>query len=294
MNLSGYFPQSFREFLKQRKRRDALFQSLGIVAILLALLLLLTLLVDVFLDGLPWLRPEFFSQFPSRFPEKAGLRAALQGSLWMMALTALFSIPIGIGAAIYLEEYARDTLFTRFIEVNLANLAGVPSIIYGLLGLGLFVRGFGLGRSVLAGAMTMALVILPIIIISTREALRGVPRSLREAAIALGATPWQVVRDHTLVYALPGILTGMILAFSRAIGETAPLITIGALTYIAFDIKSPLDMFTVLPIQIFNWISLPKKEFHELAAAGIVVLLVVLLSLNALAIGLRDRLQRRW
>jgi phosphate transport system permease protein len=282
------------EHLRRRHLKGALLAGLAFLAILLAMIVLVTLLIDVFLDGLPWLRPQLFTNFPSRFPEKAGLRSALQGSFWLMILTALMAIPVGIASAVYLEEYAPQTALTRWIEINISNLAGVPSIIYGLLGLGLFVRGLGLGRSLLAGALTMSLLILPIIIVASREALRAVPRSLREAAIALGATPWQVIRDHTLQYAMPGILTGIILAMSRAVGETAPLITIGALTYIAFDLRGPLDIFTVLPIQIFNWVSLPQKDFQRLAAAGIIVLLGFTLLMNALAIFLRNRLRQRW
>ncbi|MER3513270.1 MAG: phosphate ABC transporter permease PtsA, partial [Chloroflexota bacterium] len=201
--------------------------------------------------------------------------------------------PIGLGAAIYLEEYVRQNRLTRFIEINISNLAGVPSIIYGLLGLGLFVRGLDLGRSVLAGGMTMALLVMPTVIVASREAIRAVPLSIRQASFALGATRWQTVRHHVLPYAMPGILTGVILAMSRAIGETAPLITIGALTYVAFDLKGPLDIFTVLPIQIFNWVSLPQKEFHGLAAAGILILLIVLLSMNATAILLRNAYQKK-
>lgn len=287
-------PQRTDDDLKQRHRKGMFFAALAFGAVLLAIVVLMTLLIDVFVDGLPWLRPQLFINFSSRFPEKAGLRSALQGTFWLMILTAIMAIPVGVGAAIYLEEYATRGRLTRWIEINVANLAGVPSIIYGLLGLGLFVRGLGLGRSLLAGVLTMSLLVLPIVIVSSREALRAVPRSLREAAIALGATPWQVIRDHTVRYAMPGILTGVILALSRAIGETAPLITIGALTYIAFDLRSPFDLFTVMPIQIFNWISLPKKEFHELAAAGIIVLLAMTLLMNALAIFLRNRLQQRW
>ncbi len=288
-------PSATARQLEARRRRGQIFEKLCLAAVLVAILVLLSLLVDVVLDGLPWLRPQLFTEFPSRFPERAGLRSALQGTLWMIGLTALMSFPIGVGAAIYLEEYARRNSFiTQFIEINIANLAGVPSIIYGLLGLGLFVRGLELGRSVLAGSMTMALLVLPIIIVSSREAIRAVPPSLRQAAFALGATQWQVVRHHVLPNAMGGILTGTILAMSRAIGETAPLITIGALTFIAFDLRGPLDIFTVLPIQIFNWISLPQQEFHDLAAAGILVLLAVLLTMNGLAIYLRNRLQQRW
>ena len=254
----------------------------------------MALLIDVTVDGLTWLRPGLFTEFPSRFPDQAGLRSALQGTLWMIVLTAILAFPLGVGAAIYLEEYGQENRLARFIEINIANLAGVPSIIYGLLGLGLFVRGLELGRSVLAGSLTMALLVLPIIIVASREAIRAVPRSIRLAAFALGATQWQAIRYHVLPYAMPGVLTGTILAMSRAIGETAPLITIGALTYIAFDLRGPLDIFTVLPIQIFNWISLPQEEFHGLAAAGIMILLVVLLGMNSLAIVLRLRLQQRW
>lgn len=295
--MNGFFVNEDGRFaprLSLRLRYGHVFQILSLAAVTLGLLLLSILLIDIILDGYKWLRPEFFTEFPSRFPEKSGLRSALQGSLWMISLTALMAFPIGVGAAIYLEEYAPDTWLTRFIEINISNLAGVPSIIYGLLGLGLFVRGLELGRSVLAGSMTMALLVLPILIVSGREAIRAVPQSVRHASLALGATKWQTIQNHVLPYAMPGILTGTILAISRAIGETAPLITIGALTYIRFDLKGPMDLFTVLPIQIFNWVSLPKAEFQELAAAGIIILLAVLLSLNALAIVLRNKLQIRW
>ncbi|MGH2605539.1 MAG: phosphate ABC transporter permease PstA [Anaerolineales bacterium] len=286
--------RGFESGLARRRRAGRWFEWACLAAISLGLLMLVVLLVDVAVDGLPWLRPTLFTEFPSRFPEQAGLRSALQGTLWMITLTAAFAFPLGVGAAIYLEEFAAETRLTRVLEVNIANLAGVPSIVYGLLGLGLFVRGLGLGRSVLAGSMTMALLVLPILIVAGREAIRAVPRSMRLAALALGSTRWQTVRHHVLPYSMPGILTGTILALSRAIGETAPLITIGALTYIAFDPRGPLDVFTVLPIQIFNWISLPQPEFHALAAAGILILLGVLLTVNAAAIALRQRLQQRW
>lgn len=295
--MNGFFEHENGRFaprLNLRLRLGRGFEVLSLAAITLGLIMLSVLILDIILDGYKWLRPEFFTEFPSRFPERSGLRSALQGSLWMIGLTALMAFPIGVGAAIYLEEYAGDNWFTRFIEINISNLAGVPSIIYGLLGLGLFVRGLELGRSVLAGSMTMALLVLPIIIVAGREAIRAVPSSIRHASLALGATKWQTIQNHVLPYAMPGILTGTILAMSRAIGETAPLITIGALTYIRFDLKGPLDLFTVLPIQIFNWVSLPKAEFQELAAAGIIVLLAVLLGMNALAIILRNRLQIRW
>jgi phosphate transport system permease protein len=281
--------------LRRRHALGRVFEAAGLAAIMVGLLFLAVLLVDVIVDGIPWLRPQLFTEFPSRFAERSGMRSALQGTFWMMLITGAISFPLGVAAAIYLEEYtSRDHWYTRIIEINISNLAGVPSIIYGLLGLGLFVRFMGLGRSLLAGSFTMALLVLPIIIVAAREALRAVPSSQRQAGYALGATRWQVTRDQVLPSAMSGILTGVILALSRAIGETAPLITIGALTYIAFDLRGPLDLFTVMPIQIFNWISLPQREFSQLAAAGIVVLMVVLLSMNSLAIVIRYRMRKQW
>ncbi len=282
--------------MERRRRRELLgriFEGIALAAILFGLLVLFLLLLDVARRGLGVLSWSFFTSYPSRFPEQAGIRSALLGTLWVMALTALFSVPLGVAAAIYLEEYAPRNRVTRLIELNINNLAGVPSIIYGLLGLELFVRGMRLERSILAGALTLSLLILPILITASREALRAVPMGLREAAFALGATRWQVIRHQVLPVAFPGILTGMILALSRAIGETAPLITIGALTFVAFDPKSPFDKFTVLPIQIFNWVSRPQAGFHARAAGAILVLLAVLLAMNSLAIYLRNRLQRR-
>jgi phosphate transport system permease protein len=264
-----------------------------ICAIVIAILSLLVLLVDVARRGLPTLSWSFLTSFPSRIPERAGILSALVGSIWLLVLTAAFALPTGVAAAVWLEEYARRTRISRFIEVNIANLAGVPSIIYGLLGLTIFVRVLQLQRSLIAGALTMALLVLPIIIINTREALRAVPSSQREAAYALGATRSQVVSRVVLPSAFGGTLTGVILALSRAIGETAPLITIGALTFIAFLPEDPFSPFTVLPIQIFNWVSRPQAGFHALAASGIIVLLVVLLTMNAAAIILRDRARRK-
>jgi phosphate transport system permease protein len=282
--------------LAHRRRVGSLFRALCTALSWLAVVLLAVLLIDVSRDGVGWLNKDFLTSFPSRFPEKAGIKSALVGTLWLVSFTALFSIPVGIGAAVYLEEYVPRTRLGRFIELNIANLAGVPSIVYGILGLAIFVRGLALGRSVLAGSLTMSLLILPVIIIASREAIRAVPRTLRHASFALGATRWQTVRHHVLPAALPGILTGVILAISRAIGETAPLIMIGALTYVAFVPEGPLDAFTALPIQIFNWASRPQQDFHALAAAGIIVLLVVLLLMNATAITIRQRSQRkrRW
>ena len=271
---------------------DQLLSVVGLAVMLLALAALAALLYDIAHDGLRRVSWQFVTSYPSRNAENAGILAALVGSIYVVGLTAAIAVPLGVGAAIHLEEYGTRGRLSGLIEVNIANLAGVPSIIYGLLGLGLFVRLMQMERSVLAGGCTLALLALPVIIMSTREALRAVPKSLREASYALGATKWQTIRYQVLPAAFPGILTGLILALSRAIGETAPLITIGALTYVPFlpnDIWSP---FTVLPIQIFNWVSRPQAAFAENAAAGIVVLLALLLAMNAVAIVLRDRFQR--
>lgn len=278
--------------LVRRHRMGRALRALFLATTWAGVVLLALLLGEVFWDGIGWLDLQFLTSFPSRFPERAGIQAALWGTIWLIGLTALFSIPVGIGAAIYLEEYARRNWINTVIEINISNLAGTPSIVYGILGLALFVRGLALGRSLLAGALTMSLLILPVTIIASREALRAVPGSIRQASFALGATRWQTVWHHVLPAALPGILTSIILALSRAIGETAPLIMIGALTYIAFTPRGPMDAFTALPIQIFNWASRPQKEFYSLAAAGIIVLLAVLLSLNAAAIWIRYRSQR--
>lgn len=285
--------ERLKRILRGRRRAEAVFKVLALSALGFGIVSLGALLYDVFSDGAGRVSWQFLTSFPSRHPEKAGILSALAGTGYMMALTIAIAFPVGVGAAIYLEEYARENRFTRFIEVNIANLAGVPSIIYGLLGLELFVRMMRFDRSLLAGALTMALLILPIIIIASREALKSVPGSIREAAFALGATRWQAVRTQVLPIAFPGMLTGSILAFSRAIGEAAPMVTIGALAYIAFLPESPMSFFTVLPIQIFNWVSRPQKAFLTNAAAGIVVLLVVLLAMNALAIYLRQRYQKK-
>ena len=271
---------------------DRLLQSMALIVLALALLSLGALLYDVFSDGLGRLNWQFLSSPPSSRAEDAGIFPAILGTLWVIGMTALLAVPLGIAAAIYLEEYGGTGRIARLIDLNIANLAGVPSIIYGLLGLGLFVRAMALGRSVMAGAATLALLVLPIVILTTREALRTVPLSLREGSYALGATKWQTIWYQVLPRAVPGILTGLILALSRAIGETAPLITIGALTYVPFAPDGLLSPFTVLPIQIFNWVSRPQASFAENAAAGIIVLLTLLLTMNALAIVLRDRFQR--
>ncbi len=296
MTASG---QSFsRTTSRMTFRRNAgrVFLAICIAATLTGIVALAVLLVTVAADGLGRVNLDFINSYSSRFADRAGIKAALYGTLWMMGLTALFAIPIGIGAAIYLEEFAPRNWITKIIETNINNLAGVPSIIYGLLGLVLFVRFLDLGRVVLAGSLTMGLLVLPIIIVAAREGLRAVPPSIREGSLALGASPWQTVWSQVLPPAVPSMLTGIILALSRAIGETAPLIPIGALTYVAFEPSGPLDAFTVLPIQIFDWTQRPQAAFQETAAAGIIVLLVVLLSMNALAILLRNYFERkrRW
>ena len=276
-----------------RRTGDRLLASFGLLVMLLALAALSALIFDTLRDGAGRLSWQFVTSYPSRFADQAGIYAALVGSVFVISLTGAIAVPLGVAAAIYLEEYGRRGRMARIIEINIANLAGVPSVIYGLLGLGLFVRGLRMGPSVLAGASTLALLVLPVVIISTREAIRAVPKSLREGSYALGATQWQTIQRQVLPAALPGILTGVILALSRAIGETAPLITIGALTFIPFAPDSLSSPFTVLPIQIYNWVSRPQAAFTENAAAGIIVLLALLLVMNAVAIVLRDRFQRR-
>ena len=270
---------------------DLVLHGLGLGATLFGLLVLAILLADILRDGLGRLSWDFLTGLPSRHAENAGIFPALAGTVWVIAVTTVPAVPIGIGAAVYLEEYGDRGWWARLIEINIANLAGVPSVIYGLLALGLFVRTLGFGRSVLAGAATLALLVLPVVILASREALRAVPPSLREASYALGATRWQTVWHQVLPVALPGMLTGTILALSRAIGETAPLLAIGALTYVPFapdGIRSP---FTALPLQVFNWMSRPQEAFLENAAAGIMVLLVLLLGMNGFAAWLRDRYQ---
>jgi phosphate transport system permease protein len=290
--------QQFAPNLSKRYTFDKIFKFLAWVATWVGLVVLAVLLIDVFIDGLPWFNWQFLTSFPSRKPEQAGLLSALVGSIWLIVLTALFALPVGVASGIFLEEFSADTWYAKVIEINISNLAAVPSIIYGLLSLQVFVRMMEPitgGRTMLSGGLTLALLVVPIVIVATREALRAVPDSIRLAGYALGATRWQVVRDHVLPLAIPGIMTGTILALSRAIGETAPLIMIGALTFIAF--LPPLSLeglqtpFTALPIQTYNWISRPQKDFHDIAAAAIIVLLVVLLTMNAIAVLLRNKFQ---
>jgi phosphate transport system permease protein len=276
-----------------KHRADLAFQVLAMATLVVALVTLAALIGDVLADGAGRLSWQFLTSLASRRAEDAGIYHALAGSIWVIVLTAAFALPLGVASAIYLEEYGTSSRLAHFIEINIANLAAVPSIIYGLLGLGLFVRAMGMGRSVLAGACTLALLALPVVILSTREALRTVPKSIREGSYALGATKWQTIWHQVLPMALPGVLTGLILSLSRAVGETAPLITIGALTYVPFAPDGVWSPFTVLPIQIFNWVSRPQAAFKANAAAGILVLLALLLAMNAAAVLLRDRFQRQ-
>jgi phosphate transport system permease protein len=277
---------------RRRRLSGVVFAWLCGSATLVGVAALAVLLVDVLIDGMPRLNVSFLTSFASRFPERAGVKAALAGSVWILGLTAAISFPVSVAAAIYLEEYAPRSWMTKVIQTNIANLAGVPSIVYGILGLAFFVRTLGLGRSIISGALTLSLLIMPVIIMAAQEAIRAVPQTIREAAYGLGATRWQVVRQQVLPMAMPGILTGTILALSRAVGETAPLIMVGAVGFLAFTPQGLTDQFTVLPLQIYSWISRPQDEFRQLAAAGIIALLVLLLSMNAVAIVLRNRAQR--
>ncbi|MFL2642301.1 MAG: phosphate ABC transporter permease PstA [Dehalococcoidia bacterium] len=278
---------------KKRDRLDYIVKYLLFFSVIIAFLTLISLIFDIFNDGWDWFDWQFFNSFPSRKPEIAGIKAAFYGTVWVMSITALLSIPIGISTALYLEMFADDSRFNRFIKINISNLAGVPSIIYGIIGMAVFVEFFQMGRVILAGALTMTLLILPIIIIASQEAIKQVPGYYMDAALALGATKWQAVVKVILPQSIPGIVSGFILAMSRAIGESAPMIAISALVYITFLPEGPLDRFTVMPIQIYNWISQPQDGFRGLAAAGIILLLIMLLSLNSLAIFLRDYFQRR-
>ena len=286
-------PTQFTRHKTRRAWQGRAFHALCLLAVCTSLTMLAILLTYLATQGYSRLSWDFLTAFPSRFPEKAGIQAALLGSIYVVTIAGLTSFTLGVAAAIYLEEYAGRSPFARIARINIANLAGVPSIVYGLLGLEIFVRMMDLGRSVLAGGLTLALLVLPIIIVAAGEAIRAVPPSLREGGYGLGATRWQVIRHLVLPQAMPGILTGVILAVSRAIGETAPLIAMGALTFVPFAPDGPLSRFTVLPIQIFNWTSRPQPGFHEAAAAGIIVLLTLLLLMNALAVLLRNKFQTR-
>lgn len=275
------------------KIKDKIFSVSGIFSTLLGLILLTVFIGDIIIEGIHRINWDFITALPSRRPERAGIFTAMMGSIWVLFLTALISFPIGVAAGIYLEEYGNKGRLSRILEINISNLAGVPSIIYGLLGLEIFARMLGLGSSILAGSMTLSLLILPIIIVTTRESVKAVPQSLRDASYALGATKWQTIYSQILPASFGGILTGIILALSRAVGEAAPLIVVGALAYVPFAPKTPMDEFSVLPIQIFNWISRPQHGFITNAAAAIIILLVITFLMNGIAIYLRNRWQKR-
>lgn len=275
-----------------RKSQDRAFRYLTRAMVVLALFVLALLLFQVLRDGLPFLSIEFLKNYPSRIPTRAGILSALVGSIYMMGLVAVLAVPIGVATALFLEEYMPRGKVYNLLQVNIGSLAGMPSIVYGLIGLAIFVRFFALEQSLLAGAMTLSLLVLPVIIIAAQGAIRSVPRSLREAAFAIGARKYQVVFGQVLPAATPGIMTGVILALSRAIGESAPMILLGALSYVAFLPKNIMDAYTVLPVQIFNWASRPQEDFHQLAASGIIILMVILLSMNLVAIVIRNRYQR--
>ncbi len=296
---------AIRQLIAVAKRRDILFAAIGVLALSFALCTFLALFIDMLISGWARLNPDFFTTFPSRRAENAGILSAWVGSMMVMLVTASTAIPLGVAAAVYLEEYAPANWITAIIEINISNLAGVPSIVYGLLALGLFVYRFGFGQSVLSAGLTLALLILPVVIVATREAIRSIPQAIREGAYALGATKWQTTSQHIVPYSMPGILTGCIIGLSRAIGETAPIITIGALTFIAFLPPSPISGtapfinfewlnsgFTVMPIQMFNWTSRPEEAFQQNAAAAGLILVVMTLAMNALAIYLRHHLRK--
>ncbi len=298
--------QVMRAMIARRKRWDVIFAVVGLLSMLCGVVALVALIGSMAMEGVPRLSWDFFSSFPSRHADKAGILSAWVGTTLVMLVTALTAVPLGIAAGVYLEEYAAKNWITDLIEINVTNLAGVPSIIYGLLALGLFVYQLDLGQSIVAAGLTLAILILPVVIVATREAIRSIPGTIREGAFALGATKWQTVSQHVVPYSMAGILTGVIIGLSRAIGETAPIITIGALTYIAFLPDSPIksefpyvsfewlsSAFTVMPIQMFNWVSRPQEAFHVNAAAAGLVLIVMTLLMNALAIFIRYHFRKR-
>jgi phosphate transport system permease protein len=298
--------RAMRALVSSGKRKQALFAAVGVLCTAFAVLVLLAAFLDLLIDGVPRLSLDFLSNFPSRRAEQAGILSAWVGSAMVMLVTISAAVPIGVGAAVYLEEYAKKNWLTDLIEINVTNLAGVPSIVYGLLALGLFVYQFGFGESILTAGLTLSLLILPIVVVSTREALRSVPGHIREAAYAMGATRWQMISDHLLPYSRGGIMTGIILGMAEAIGQTAPLITIGALTFIAFLPSSPVtgefpfvslqwiwSEFTVLPIQMYNWVSRPDKAFQLNAAAAGVILMGMTLLMNGFAIYLRYQVRKK-
>ncbi|RDV15592.1 phosphate ABC transporter permease PtsA [Pontibacter diazotrophicus] len=278
---------------EKNRLKDKAFQVFGVFCTFIGLVILAVFLFDIAIEGFSRIDWDFLTSLPSRRASRAGILTAWAGTLWILVLTAIIAFPLGVGAGIYLEEYSRKNRWTNFLEINIANLAGVPSIIYGLLGLEVFVRQMRLGGSLLAGALTLSLLILPIIIVTTREAIKAVPRSVRDGSFALGASKWQTVWNQVLPASFGGILTGIILSLSRAVGEAAPLIVIGALAYVPFTPATPLDEFTVLPIQIFNWTSRPQEAFLTNAAGAIIVLLAITFLLNGIAVYLRNRQQKK-
>jgi phosphate transport system permease protein len=297
---------SVRSLIRAGKRNEVVFIALGLICLMIGILTFATLFTQMATDGFSRISPEFFTSYPSRRAAQAGILSAWVGSILVMLVTAFAAVPLGVGAGIYLEEYAKKNWLTDVIEINISNLAGVPSIVYGLLALGLFVYQFGLGQSILTAGLTLALLILPVVIVATREAIRAIPGIIREGAYAVGATKWQAVSDHILPYSMPGILTGVIIGMARAIGVTAPIITIGALTFIAFLPPAPIvntfpfisfewlkAPFTVMPIQMFNWTSRPDEAFHANAAAAGFILVLMTLLMNGCAIYLRYRLRKR-
>jgi len=279
--------------ITKNRLKDQVFKFWGIACTLFALILLVIFIGDIFIDGIQRIDWAFITDLPSRKAEKSGIYTALMGSIWILLLTAIIAFPVGVAAGVYLEEYSKKNRLSALLEINISNLAGVPSIIYGLLGLEVFVRVMGLGASVLAGALTLSLLILPIIIVATREAVKAVPSSIRDASYALGASKWQTIWNQILPASGGGILTGVILALSRAVGETAPLIVVGALAYVPFAPTNPLDEFSVLPIQIFNWISRPQHGFIENAAAAIIILLLITFVMNGIAVYFRNKWQKK-
>lgn len=292
MNLINH--ESVVKRMKARLSVNKISKSIFFIATMFGLFVLGVLLYRIFTQGFGYLDLQFLQSLPSRRPEQAGVYAALIGTIWLMAVVAPVSLLIGVGTALYLEEYAKKNFITDFIKVNISNLAGVPSIVFGLLGLTVFVRALALGTSVLAAGLTMALLVLPVIIVASQESIRTVPRELRDASYAMGATKWQTIVRVVLPASIPGIITGAILALSRAIGETAPLVVLGMPLFLAFLPKTLLDMITVLPLQIYNWTGRPQAEFHALAAAGIIVLLALLLFMNSIAVLIRNKFQKRY
>ena len=275
-----------------RKVKNFLFKKICVTFSFLMVIILITLLTHIVIQALPWLSIDFLLNTPSRLPEKSGILAGIVGSLWLMIFTFFIAIPIGVLTAIYLEEYASNNVFKKFLEVNIANLAGVPSIVYGLIGLAIFVRYLGFGRSIISCSLTLSLLILPVIIISSKSAISSFPNTIKEASFALGARKWQVILTQVIPGSLPGILTGVIISISRAMGETAPLIIIGASAYVSFVPLNPFDSFTAIPIQIYSWASKPNEDFHGVSASGIVVFLILLVIFNSINIYIRKKSER--